>query len=82
MTKEGKWEQLAAEIPDDLLHACTIVGRYDEIKTLIEDYYGGLSDTLLASQSYEHPADLPPDLISELKAIKTPFEGFSSEDDN
>ena len=80
MTKEGKWDQLASEIPDALLHACTIVGRHHEIKKLIEDYYGGISDTLVASQSYEKPSDLPPDLISELKHIKTPFKEFSTND--
>ena len=80
MTKEGKWDQLASEIPDELLHACTIVGRHHEIKKLIEDYYGGISDTLVASQSYEKPSDLPPDLISELKHIKTRFKEFSTND--
>ena len=82
MTKEGKWDQLASEIPDALLHACTIVGRHHEIKKLIEDYYGGISDTLVASQSYEKPSDLPPDLISELKHVKTPFKEFSTNDWN
>ena len=78
MTKEGKWDKLAAAVPDDLLHACTIIGRHQEIKRLIADYYGGLSDTLLASQSYEQPSDLPPDLISELREIETPFKKFST----
>ncbi|MEC9248223.1 MAG: TIGR03617 family F420-dependent LLM class oxidoreductase [Pseudomonadota bacterium] len=78
MTKEGKWDKLAAAVPDDLLHACTIIGRHQEIKQLIADYYGGLSDTLLASQSYEQPSDLPPDLIAELREIETPFKNFST----
>ena len=78
LTKEGSWDKLATQIPDDLLRACTVVGRHDELKERVEEYYGGLSDTLLASQSYEQPSDLPPDLIQDLKRIETPFERFSN----
>ncbi|MGR8921336.1 MAG: TIGR03617 family F420-dependent LLM class oxidoreductase [Gammaproteobacteria bacterium] len=77
MTKQGQWDRLAAEVPDDLVHACAAVGRHDEIAAVVEQRFGGLSDTLLASASYEHPSDLPPDVIEDITRIATPFRGFA-----
>lgn len=76
LTKAGRWSELAAEIPDDLVHACTAVGRFDEIGAVIAARYAELSDTLQASASYEKPAALPPDLLQDLAAVPTVFEGF------
>lgn len=71
------WERLAAEIPEELLHACAAIGRHDEIAARIAQRFGGISDTLLASASSEHPSDMPPDLIQDIQRLPTPFSGFS-----
>jgi probable F420-dependent oxidoreductase len=78
LTKQGDWDRLAEEVPDQLLHACCVIGRHDEIKDIIEKRFGGITDTLLASASYEHPAKLPPDLIGEIKGIPVLFKRFST----
>lgn len=76
LTKQGAWDQLAGEIPDDLLDACAVSGRHDEIAALIKARFGDLCDTVQASASSEQPAGFPGDLLSELSTIKTPFSGF------
>jgi hypothetical protein len=65
-------------VPDELLHACTAIGRHDEIKPVIEARFAAVSDTLQASASAEHPSDLPPDLVQEIRALPTAFAGFAS----
>lgn len=75
MTKEGKWDQIAAEVPDDLLHACCAAGRHDEIAGVIEERFGGISDTLFASISTDIPSDFPPDLIQDIQRIPSVFKG-------
>ena len=51
MTKAGQWDQLAAEIPDDLLHEFAAIGRHDEIAGIIETRFGWVSDTISDSAS-------------------------------
>jgi probable F420-dependent oxidoreductase len=77
MTKQGQWDKLAAEIPDDFLYACAAIGRHDEIAPIIAARFSGISDTLQASASYEQPSDLPPDLLQDLKRLPTKFGGFA-----
>lgn len=74
MTKDGRWDQIAAEVPDDLLHACAAIGRHDEIAGLIEDRFGGMSDTVFASASNEMEVELPPDVIQDIQRSPTSFK--------
>lgn len=78
MTKEGKWDQIAAEVPDELLHLCCAAGRHDEIASVIEQRFGGISDTLFASISTDVPSDFPPDLIQDLQRIPSVFKGHQT----
>ena len=71
MTKDGQWNRIAAEVPDDLLHECAAIGRHDEIAGVIEKRFGGISDTIFASASNEMHSDLPADIIKDLQRIPT-----------
>ena len=73
MTKDGQWDTIAAEVPDDLLHACAAIGRHDEIAGLIERRFGDTSDALFASASNEMRIDLPTDVIQDIQRIPTRF---------
>ena len=77
LTKASQWDQLAKAIPDDLLQACTAIGRHDEIGPIIEKRFTGVTDTLQASASAEHPSDMPAELLQDLLALPTPFKEFS-----
>jgi probable F420-dependent oxidoreductase len=74
MTKEGKWDQIAAEVPDDLLYECAAIGRHDEIAGIIEKRYSGVTDTIFASVSTDVPSDFPPDLIQDIQRIPSQFK--------
>lgn len=79
LTKQGRWDALAREVPDDLLHACAAIGRHDEIAAVIERRFAGLTDTLAASASAEQTADLPPDLIQDLIRLPSAFRAFATD---
>jgi len=79
MTKAGQWDELAGEIPDDLLHEFVVVGRHDEIAAKIESRWGHVSDVLNASNAPGMDSDMPPDLIQDIQSIATPFKGFDTE---
>jgi len=78
MTREGRWEEMAKEVPDDVVDLFCIAGRHDEIAKAIESRLGGVVDSLHASANSSKPANLPPDLIRDIRRIPTPFQGFAT----
>ena len=78
LTKQGRWDALAQEIPDRLLEACTAIGRHDEIASAIDKRFGGLVDTVHASASSEQPSDMPAEVIAQVQALPAAFKGFHS----
>lgn len=77
MSKEGQWEQMTAEIPDDVVRMFAAIGKHDEIAAEIERHFGGVSDAIFASVATTMPADYPPGLIQDIQRIKTRFSGYS-----
>lgn len=78
MSKEGKWKEMTAAISDDVVHLFAAVGTHKEIAKAIEEHFGGLSDCISASPNSAVPADLPPDLIQDIRKIPTSFKGFKT----
>ncbi len=78
MTREGKWDAMAKEVSDDVVHLFAAVGRYDQIARVIEQRFGGLIDTIFASANHLVPAHLPPDLIQDIQRIGTRFEAYAT----
>ena len=42
LSRAGKWQDMAAAVPDDVVHACAAVGRYDEIVARIRERFRGV----------------------------------------
>lgn len=78
LTKQGRWDALAREIPDSLLEACTAIGRHDQIASVIAKRFGGLIDTVHASASSEQPSDMPAEVIADIQRLPAAFRGFTS----
>ena len=74
MTKAGQWNEIAAEVPDDVVHLFAAVGRHDQIAKAIAGRFGGLVDSISASANSSKPADLPPDLLQDLARIPTSYK--------
>jgi len=74
MTKEGKWDKIAGEVSDDVVHRFAAVGRHDQIAKAIEQRFGGLVDSVSASANSSKPADMPPDLLQDIVRIPMRFK--------
>lgn len=80
MTKQGRWNELAREVPDRLLEACAAIGRHDQIADAIAKRFAGRVDTVHASASSEQPSDLPAEVIARIQALPATFIGFAPRD--
>jgi probable F420-dependent oxidoreductase len=75
LTRENRWGEMAALIPDDVVHLFAAVGRHDEITRAIEARFGGLVDTVPVTP--EAANTLPPDLIQDIRRLPCAFERFA-----
>jgi len=46
LSKQGRWDDMTALVPDDMVEAIAIVGRRDEIAGRIRDKVAGIADTV------------------------------------
>ena len=76
MTRQGRWNEMAKEIPDDVVHLFAAVGRYDQIVNAITERFGGLTDGLNARANTALPGNLPRELIQDIRRIPHAFTGF------
>ena len=76
MSKQGKWAEMAARVPDDVVHLFAAVGTHQDIAARIEERFGGLSDALNLQVDPASPRDLPPDLLQDIKRLPTQFVGY------
>ena len=58
MSLAGRWHEMAAEVPDEVVHIFAACGRYDEIARAIEMRFGGLADSIELNFSTDTPAGL------------------------
>jgi len=80
MTRQGRWNEMAREIPDDVVHLFAAVGRYDQIVKAIEQRFGGLTDALNARANAAQPGHLPRDLIQDIRRVPHAFRSFKPTD--
>jgi alkanesulfonate monooxygenase SsuD/methylene tetrahydromethanopterin reductase-like flavin-dependent oxidoreductase (luciferase family) len=79
MTKDGKWDQIAAEIPDDLLHEFAAIARFDQLAGAVDKRFGGAADAIYASTSQDIRPSIPADVLQDIARVPTAFQGFSTD---
>jgi probable F420-dependent oxidoreductase len=80
LVKDGKWQEMAGQISDDVLALFAVWGRHDEIAAEVARRFNGLSDAVYASTAPHLPSDMPPGLIADIQRIPTEFDGFVTPD--
>jgi probable F420-dependent oxidoreductase len=73
MVRQGKWRELASEVPDDVAHLFAAVGRHDEIVGAIERRFGGLVDSLTLRG--DGVGEVPPGLVQDIRRVPHRFGG-------
>jgi probable F420-dependent oxidoreductase len=76
LTRQGKWTEMAKEVPDDVAHLFAAVGRYDQIVTAIGERFGGLVDALTLRA--EGTGEVPPDLVQDIRHLPHAFRGSAA----
>jgi alkanesulfonate monooxygenase SsuD/methylene tetrahydromethanopterin reductase-like flavin-dependent oxidoreductase (luciferase family) len=78
LSVDGKWDQLAAQVPDDVVRLFAAVGTYDELPKAVEERFGGVVDVMRFDMADDIDPDRHADLVAKIKAIPSKFEGFAT----
>lgn len=80
LVRQGKWAEMAREVPDEVVRLFAAVGRWDEIAAAIAARFGGLVDALNARANPAAPGHLPRELIEDIRRLPRAFQRFESAD--
>src|SRR5438445_3058144 len=74
LVRQGKWNEMAKEVPDDVAHLFAAVGRHDQLVGAIEARFGGLADALtLRGDGVGEASEVPPDLVQDIRRVPHQF---------
>ncbi len=74
LVRQGKWSELAGQVPDDVAHLFAAVGRHDQIVGAIEERFGGLVDALTLRG--DGVGEVPPDLVQDIRLVPHNYRGL------
>jgi probable F420-dependent oxidoreductase len=76
LVRQGKWNELAREVPDDVAHLFAAVGRHDQITGAISERFGGLVDALtLRGDGVGEAGEVPADLVQDIRRVPHLYRG-------
>ena len=73
MVRQGKWSELAQQVPDDVAHLFAAVGRHDQIVDAIGRRFGGLVYALTLRG--DGVGEVPPDLVQDIRRVPHQYRG-------
>jgi probable F420-dependent oxidoreductase len=79
LSVDGRWDEMPAEISDDVVRLFAACATYREVAAAIEARFGGIADAI----DLNFPADAAPglqrELLTDIRRIPHQFAGFSPE---
>jgi len=79
MSREGRWGEMAKEVPDDVAHLFAAVGRHDQIAGAIEERFGGMEDSLtLRGDGVGDATEVPRDLVQDIRRVPHRYRGLAA----
>jgi probable F420-dependent oxidoreductase len=78
MSLDGRWNEMAAEVSDEVVHIFAACGTYREIARAIEMRFGGLADSIEMSFPAGTPAGPQRELLADVRRIPHAFAGFDT----
>jgi probable F420-dependent oxidoreductase len=76
MSKAGQWDQMAAEISDDVVRLFAVVATHENLAREIGHRFDGVSDAVTLSGGYGVHQDIPPGLVQDIRRLPSVFGGF------
>ena len=78
--REGRWKEMAAQVPDDVLNLFAVVGTYDTIAEQLKERYTGVVDTIALTAV---PSDFDPvplrEVVEAIQRVPTRFERYNTD---
>lgn len=78
MSIEGRWDQMTAEVSDDMVRIFAACGTYAELPAAVEARFGGIADSI----DLHFPRDIEPglarELVADIRRIPHTFAGFNT----
>ncbi len=78
LSVDRRWDEMAAEIPDDIVRLFAACGTYREITGAIAQRYGGLANSIEMNFPADAPGGLQRELVSDIRRIPHAFAGFDT----
>jgi hypothetical protein len=78
MSLAGRWDAMAAEVPDDVVRIFAACGTYQEIARAIDARFGGLADSIEINFPADAPAGLQRELLADMRRIPCAFKAFDT----
>jgi probable F420-dependent oxidoreductase len=78
MSVRGKWQDMAAEITDEVLHIFAACATYDGLAAAIADRFGGAADSIDLNFPADAPLGLQRELLADIRRIPHRFTGFDT----
>lgn len=75
----GRWEEMAAEISDDVVRAFAACATYDGLARAIEERFGGAADSCDLTFPPHTPIGLQRELLADIRGIPHLFSGFDTD---
>lgn len=79
MSRAGRWKDMPAEIPDEVLETFTAVGTYDQLAGAVEARFGGISDSVALEFPPEGSEGEMREVLQDLVRIPGRFRSFARE---
>jgi probable F420-dependent oxidoreductase len=76
LSKQGRWSEMARQVPDEVVHTFAAVGTHAEIAKAVEARFGGVTDSVTIGFPASTPAGLVRDLVQDIRRIPCAFRGF------
>lgn len=75
--REGRWDEMAAQIPDEVIGLFAVVGTYDTIVAEIEQRYRGGADTIAFPTSPDAEPRALREVVEGIQRIPSAFTGYA-----
>jgi probable F420-dependent oxidoreductase len=78
MSLAGRWNEMAAEVSDEVVRIFAACGTYDEIAQAVDARFGRLADSIEINFPSDTPAGLQRELLADIRRIPHTFKGFAT----
>jgi probable F420-dependent oxidoreductase len=76
LSKEGRWGEMAAAVPDEVLREFTAAATFDKLGGAIEQRFGGFADTVEIGFPPGTPVEQVREVLRDVRRIPARFTGY------